>query len=110
MTILPTMDYTLRDDAQALNAPAWTAPTMTRVRRKIDVRTDPPAMRWAVIGTTVLFLGLFIVLPLINVFAQAFSKGVEVYLAALTDSETLAAVRLTLIVAAVTVLSSMPMA
>ncbi len=42
-------------------------------------------------------------LPLINVFAQAFSKGVEAYLAALTDADTLAAIRLTLLVALVSV-------
>jgi sulfate transport system permease protein len=51
-----------------------------------------------------MFLGLFIVLPLINVFAQAFAKGIAVYLAALTDAEALAAIRLTLITAAASVL------
>jgi len=68
-------------------------------RRKTDVHADPPWVRGIIIALTVGFLGLFIVLPLVNVFAQAFSKGIEVYFAALHDEETLAAVRLTLFVA-----------
>ena len=47
------------------------------------MRADPPWVRGA-ISRDVAFLGLFIVVPLINVFTQAFSKGVEVYVAALT--------------------------
>jgi sulfate transport system permease protein len=73
-------------------------------RRRAEVRADSPWVRWTVISLTVGFLILFIVLPLINVFAQAFSKGVEVYFAALRDDETLAAVRLTLIVALASVM------
>ena len=45
------------------------------------------------------FLSLFIILPLIVVFAQAFSKGITTYINALTDPDALSAVRLTLIVA-----------
>ncbi len=39
-----------------------------------------PLVRGALIGVAVLFLTLFIVLPVANVFAQAFSKGVSGYL------------------------------
>jgi ABC-type sulfate transport system, permease component len=60
-------------------------------------------VRWLLICVSVCFLGLFIVLPLINVFTQAFSKGVEAYVAALTDPDSLAAIRLTLLVAATSV-------
>ncbi len=49
------------------------------------------------------FLGVFVVLPLILVFAEAFSKGIGAYLAALSDPEALSAIRLTLLVAAVSV-------
>jgi sulfate/thiosulfate transport system permease protein len=100
MSVLPA-EYMPRDDAQV-----WMAPTRTKLRRKADVRTDPPVVRWLVIAVTVLFLGLFIVLPLVNVFAQAFAKGIDVYFAALTDAETLAAVRLTLLVAVVAVIAN----
>src|SRR5205807_9021981 len=38
-----------------------------------------PLMRPVMIGTTVIFLTLFIVIPVVNVFAQALSKGVDAY-------------------------------
>jgi sulfate/thiosulfate transport system permease protein len=72
-------------------------------RRMLDARADPTWVRWLLICVSVCFLGLFIVLPLINVFTQAFSKGVEAYVAALTDPGSLAAIRLTLLVAATSV-------
>ncbi len=72
-------------------------------RRGADVRADAPWVRRLVIGVTVVFLGLFVVLPLVYVFALAFSKGLATYLAALADPDTLAAVRLTLLVAAISV-------
>jgi sulfate transport system permease protein len=78
--------------------------TETRIEaRKVDVRSDPPLVRWTIITLTVVFLGLFVVLPLVNVFAQAFSKGIAIYFAALANPEALAAIRLTLIVAFVSV-------
>ena len=72
-------------------------------RRTLGARADPTWVRWLLICVSVCFLGLFIVLPLINVFTQAFSKGVEAYVAALTDPDSLAAIRLTLLVAATSV-------
>jgi sulfate transport system permease protein len=69
------------------------------LRQKVDVRADPPVVRWAIIALTVAFLGLFVVLPLVNVFAQAFSKGIDVYVAALRDDDAVAAIWLTLVVA-----------
>jgi sulfate/thiosulfate transport system permease protein len=72
-------------------------------RRTLDARADPTWVRWLLICVSVCFLGLFIVLPLIIVFTQAFSKGVEAYVAALTDPDSLAAIRLTLLVAATSV-------
>jgi sulfate transport system permease protein len=46
---------------------------------------------------------VFVVLPLVVVFAQAFSKGIGAYFAALTDPEALSAIKLTLAVAAISV-------
>jgi sulfate transport system permease protein len=48
-------------------------------------------------------LTVFVVLPLVVVFAQAFSKGIGAYFAALSDPEALSAIRLTLMVAAISV-------
>ena len=50
-----------------------------------------------------LFCAVFLLLPLVNVFAQAFSKGWDVYWHALTNPESWAAIKLTLLVAVITV-------
>jgi sulfate transport system permease protein len=68
-----------------------------------DVRADPTWVRRTIIAVSIAFLSLFIVLPLVNVFGQALSKGIEAYIAALADPDTLAAIRLTLAVAAISV-------
>jgi sulfate transport system permease protein len=70
---------------------------------KVDVRTEPRLVRGILITLTVLFLTVFVVLPLVIVFAQALSHGIAAYLAALADPEGLAAIRLTLAVAAISV-------
>jgi sulfate transport system permease protein len=66
-------------------------------------RTEPRAVRICIIAFAVTFLAGFVVLPLVVVFAEAFSKGILAYLAALSDPEALAAIRLTLLVAAISV-------
>jgi len=68
-----------------------------------EVRTEPPLVRWALIAVAVTFLTVFVVLPLVVVFAEAFSRGAGAYLAALKEPEALAAIRLTLTVAAISV-------
>jgi len=75
----------------------------TATTRVSDARADPAPMRWTIIGIAVAFLVLFIVVPLVNVFAQAFSKGIEAYFAALGNPDALAAIELTLIAAAISV-------
>ncbi len=66
-------------------------------------RTEPALVRWALSITALLFLGLFLIVPLAAVFAQAFEKGWDAYLAAIREPDALAAVKLTLITAAVSV-------
>src|SRR5665647_780431 len=68
-----------------------------------DLRTEPRLVRVVIIATAVTFLTVFVVLPLVVVFAQAFSKGVGAYFSALSDPEALSAIRLTLSVAAISV-------
>src|SRR6185503_1686374 len=68
-----------------------------------SLRTEPPAIRIAIIALAVIFLSVFVVLPLVLVFAQAFSRGVLAYFSALAEPEALAAIKLTLIVAAISV-------
>jgi sulfate/thiosulfate transport system permease protein len=68
-----------------------------------DLRTEPRPVRVVIITATVVFLTVFVVLPLVVVFAQAFSKGIVAYLSALSDPEALSAIHLTLLVAATSV-------
>lgn len=63
--------------------------------------TEARWVRAALIAIALGFLGLFLALPLAVVFIEAFSRGWEVYKAAITDPDALAAIRLTLLVAAV---------
>src|ERR1700753_207891 len=66
-------------------------------------RTEPGLVRFIIIALALIFLTVFVVLPLVVVFAQAFSKGISAYFAALSDPEALSAIRLTLLVAAISV-------
>src|SRR5882762_7218859 len=68
-----------------------------------DLRTEPGLIRLVIVATAVIFLTVFVVLPLVIVFAQAFSKGVGAYFSALFGPEALSAIRLTLLVAAISV-------
>lgn len=61
---------------------------------------EPPWIRRLLIGTAVTFLVLVLFIPLVVVFVEAFRKGPAAYWAALRDPAALAAVRLTLMVAA----------
>ncbi len=60
-------------------------------------------VRWTLIGVAVLFLGLFIFLPLAVVFSQAFAKGIGAYWASLRQPDALSAMRLTLLAAGISV-------
>jgi len=60
-------------------------------------------VRWLLIGISLLFLGALLAAPLAAVLAMALEKGWEAYFAAFSDSDTLAAIRLTLTTAAVVV-------
>ncbi len=59
-------------------------------------------MRFTLIAVSIGFVGILILLPVIAVFTEAFRKGAGVYLASIADPLALAALRLTLLTAAVT--------
>jgi sulfate transport system permease protein len=71
--------------------------------RRRPVTTESPRVRLALIAIAVAFLSFFLLLPLVAVFYQAFKAGLDSYVAALLDKDALAAIRLTLIVAAISV-------
>ena len=64
---------------------------------------EPPWVRRLLIGIALGFIGLFLVLPLIFVFTQAFSKGIGFYFHTITDPMAWSAVKLTLLAAAISV-------
>ncbi len=60
-------------------------------------------VKGALITVSLVFLAALLFAPLVTVFAMAFEKGYEMYFASFKDSDTLAAIRLTLTVAAIVV-------
>jgi sulfate transport system permease protein len=65
--------------------------------------TEPPLVRGALLAVAVVFLAIFLVMPLVAVFAQALEKGFGAYLTALREPDAWAAIRLTLLTAAIAV-------
>ncbi len=66
-------------------------------------RTERPAVRRALVVAALAYLGLFLLVPLACVFANAFKKGLSVYLESLTNPDAVAAIRLTVLTALVAV-------
>jgi sulfate transport system permease protein len=64
---------------------------------------ESPLAKWTLITIALLFCLVFLLLPLINVFAQAFAKGWAAYWSALTHPDSWSAIKLTLLVAAISV-------
>jgi sulfate transport system permease protein len=79
------------------------APGRLGVARPRRPTEEPAWLRWALCLLAVALLGLFLLLPLVAVFAEALRRGVGPAVAALRDPDALAAVRLTLLVAAIAV-------
>lgn len=59
--------------------------------------------KWTLIIISLLFLLLFLILPLLSIFVMAFEKGWETYIASITEPDALSAIKLTLIVAIIVV-------
>ena len=64
---------------------------------------EPVWVRWTLIGVALAFLTLFLFIPLVSVFYEALKKGIDVYIAAITDPDALSAIRLTVTAAAIAV-------
>jgi sulfate transport system permease protein len=79
--------------AQELAPPA---PPPTAVR-------EAPVVRWLLTGVALVFLTVVLIVPLVLVFVQAFSSGIGTYFTALVEPDALAALRLTLLTAAIAV-------
>jgi len=73
------------------------------IRRAEAGTTEAAWVRYTLIGITLIFLFLFLVLPLAAVFAEALRKGFDAYWEALKEPDAWSAIRLTLITALIAV-------
>ncbi|MBA2126774.1 sulfate ABC transporter permease subunit CysW [Hyphomicrobium methylovorum] len=64
---------------------------------------DPPWVKYLIVGLGLAYVSAFLLLPLVAVFAEAFRKGIDAYFTALIEPDALAAIRLTLLAAAIAV-------
>jgi sulfate transport system permease protein len=71
--------------------------------RRRNLLTEPAPVRWLLLTLGLGFLVLFIGLPLVAVFTEALRKGWEAYFAAFDEPAAMAAIQLTLTVAAISV-------
>jgi sulfate transport system permease protein len=78
-------------------------PAQSQARPEPSSVRENVAVKWLLIAVAIGFAALFLVLPLVNVFVQAFSGGWAPYWKAVTDHDTGSAIRLTFLVAAISV-------
>jgi sulfate transport system permease protein len=89
-----------------MTLPAPPAPVLrihAPTRAALAATQEPAWVRMVLIATALVFLSLFLFVPLIAVFHEAFKKGWEVYLAAITEPDAVSAIQLTLIAAVISV-------
>ncbi|MBF0490174.1 MAG: sulfate ABC transporter permease subunit CysW [Candidatus Omnitrophica bacterium] len=68
-----------------------------------QVRRETTLVKWSLISVALIYIGLFLLLPLAIVLTTGLSKGLGVYFSSLSEANTLAAIRLTLLTAAIAV-------
>lgn len=64
---------------------------------------ESPLVKYLLIGTAVLFLGLMLVIPLLTVFTEAFRKGIDAYFNSFSNEYVIQAIKLTLITSLIAV-------
>ncbi len=75
----------------------------TAARKATPATTEPRWVRLTLTCVSLAFLALFLMVPLLAVFAQALSQGWDVYVRSLCEADALSAIRLTLLVALIVV-------
>ncbi|TKB88880.1 MAG: sulfate ABC transporter permease subunit CysW [Nitrospira sp.] len=80
-----------------------TIATNTDLQWKDSLTTESSLVRWVLIGTAFLYLTLFLFVPLVAIFTEALKHGLSSYVDSFLNDDALAAIRLTLLVAAVAV-------
>jgi sulfate transport system permease protein len=87
-----------------LAAEKWTAARAGAAPRELrDATTEPAWIQVTLIGVALAFMTLFLFVPLLTIFYEAMKKGVDVYLAAITEPDAVSAIKLTLIAAVISV-------
>jgi sulfate transport system permease protein len=86
-----------------MTAAALPLPHAAPAAARNPATAEPAWIRWTLIGLALAFLGVFLVVPLAAVFTEAFRKGIDTYVASLVEPDALAAIKLTLLVAAISV-------
>ena len=93
----------------ATTAPPYAAPLPAVQKKRVEPIHVPAAtlepfwVRAVLIGIALAFLTLFLFVPLLSVFAEAFKKGWQAYLAAITEPDAVSAIKLTLLTAVIAV-------
>jgi len=72
-------------------------------KKTVTYRQESAWVKYILIAVTVLFLALFLLLPLVAIFMKAFEKGMYVYMASITHPDAVSAIKLTLLVAIISV-------
>src|SRR5687768_436025 len=76
---------------------------MASVELRHEATNEPAWIRAVLIALAIVLIVAIVVLPLAVVVVEALGEGVAAYFTAITDADTLAALKLTLLVAAITV-------
>jgi sulfate/thiosulfate transport system permease protein len=76
---------------------------MRRRETKLAVTNEPRWFQWLLIGIALVYLFLLLFVPLLTVFAGAIENGFKAYWHSFADPDTLFSVRLTLLIAAISV-------
>ena len=90
--------------ANSIDQPEDSATTArSLVVRSIEPSRTETLVKWGLIGFMLLYLGLVLFIPAVNVFAQAFGKGIGPFLKTFSDRTFLNALKLTLLMAVICV-------
>ncbi|WP_445505573.1 sulfate ABC transporter permease subunit CysW [Niallia sp. 03091] len=73
------------------------------LKNNLAVKKDPVFIQWILISIVLVFLSLFLIVPLAAIFVKAFEKGISVYVEAISNPDAIAAIKLTLLIVAITV-------
>ncbi|MDR3064420.1 MULTISPECIES: sulfate ABC transporter permease subunit CysW [Comamonas] len=79
-----------------------TAPPQAARLEKMTT-TEPRWVRWVLTSVALLFMLVFLILPLLSVFGEALRKGWEVYVTALGEPDAISSIKLTLLTALIAV-------